>query len=102
VESRQYFVTTALCDEDESIEFKEVSESKIIALSLKKSNSFKNFESQSENHFYKVNTYMENARSKGGHEYHKPVGTCGLICGNTCEDCDPQIQIFGRHSYLQI
>jgi hypothetical protein len=35
--------------------------------------------------------------TKGGHEYHKPVGTCGLIRGNTCGYCDPQIQIFDRH-----
>src|ERR1700692_2675284 len=60
VESKRYFVTAALCDEDESMEFKEVSESKIIALGLKKSNSFKNFKSRSENRFYEVNLYMEN------------------------------------------
>ena len=44
-----------------------------------------------------VQEQEESQHTKGGHEYHKPVGTCGLIHRNTCGYCDPQIQIFDRH-----
>ena len=61
--SKQYFISAALCGEAESTEFKEVNESEITALGLKKCNSFKNFKSQSENRFYEVNLYIGNAWS---------------------------------------
>jgi hypothetical protein len=63
VVSKRFFISTALCDEAGSAEFKEVSESEIIALGLKKSNSFKNFKSRSENRFYEMNLYQMNPGS---------------------------------------
>jgi hypothetical protein len=61
--SKQYFISAALCGEAESVEFKEVSAGEIAALSLEKSNSFKNFKSRSENRFYEMNMYKRDPRS---------------------------------------
>jgi hypothetical protein len=58
-------MSAALCNGAESAEFKEVSEDEIIALDLKKTNSFKNFKSRSENRFYEVNLYKSDTRSDG-------------------------------------
>lgn len=61
--SKHYFISAALCSDVQSMEFKEVNESEIAALDLKKSNSFKNFKSRRENRFYEINMYMGNTNS---------------------------------------
>lgn len=58
--SKHYFISAALCGDAQSMEFKEVNESEIAALGLKKCNTFKNFKSRSENRFYEMNIYMRN------------------------------------------
>ena len=58
-------MSAALCNGAESAEFKEVSEEEVIALGLKKTNSFKNFKSISEDRFYEVNLYKSDTGSDG-------------------------------------
>ena len=55
IESKRWFGTSALVGGEET--FKEISESDMLALNLKKLNTYKNFKSASRNKFYEINIY---------------------------------------------
>jgi hypothetical protein len=58
VEFKRFFATSALVGGDDV--FKEISESEMLELNVRKLNTYKNFKSSSENRFYEINIYRVN------------------------------------------